>query len=110
MTDEYVQLLADLQEEAAIQMTVDRLEAGEDPLDILDDMKEAMRIVGDRYENEDYFIPDLMYAGEILDQISELMKDEMPDEDESDVLGTVVVGTVEDDIHDIGKDIVVFML
>lgn len=109
MSEEFVQALADLEEEKAIQMTQDRLDAGEEPLDILDDLKEGMRIVGDRFSGDEYFIPDLMYAGEIIDEISELLKDVMPEEDESESIGTAVIGTVEDDIHDIGKDLVVFM-
>lgn len=109
MSEEYVQALADLEEEKAIEMTEKRLENGEDPLDILDDLKEGMSIVGDRFSEDEYFIPDLMYAGEIIDEISDLLKDVMPEEDESDAIGTAVIGTVKDDIHDIGKDLVVFM-
>ncbi|AUX10155.1 B12 binding domain/Pterin binding enzyme [Halalkaliarchaeum desulfuricum] len=109
MSDEFVQALAELEEEKAVQMAEERLEAGEDPLDILDDLKKGMAIVGDRYEAEDYFIPDLMYAGDIIEQISESLQTEMPDADEDDAAGVVVLGTVKDDIHDIGKDLVYFM-
>ncbi|MDR5674201.1 cobalamin-dependent protein [Halalkaliarchaeum sp. AArc-GB] len=109
MSDEFVQALADLEEEKAVEMAEERLEAGEDPLDILDDLKAGMAIVGDRYEAEDYFIPDLMYAGDIIEQVSEILQTEMPDADEEDPVGVVVLGTVKDDIHDIGKDLVYFM-
>lgn len=109
MSDEFVQALAELEEEKAIRLAEERLAAGEDPLDIMDDLKEGMGVVGQRFDEGEYFIPDLMYAGEILEQISELIKDELPEEDESETIGTVVVGTVKDDIHDIGKDLVVFM-
>ncbi|AOW80881.1 B12 binding domain/Pterin binding enzyme [Halodesulfurarchaeum formicicum] len=108
MSEEFVQALADLEEERAIEMANDRLDAGEDPMDVLDDLKKGMAIVGDRYDAEEYFIPDLMYAGDIIDQISDLLVDEM-DADESETLGTIVLGTVKDDIHDIGKDLVFFM-
>ncbi|MFB6354271.1 MAG: B12-binding domain-containing protein [Halobacteriales archaeon] len=109
MSDEFVQALAELEEEKAISLAEERLAAGEDPLDIMDDLKEGMGVVGQRFDEGEYFIPDLMYAGEILEQISELIKDELPEEEESETVGTVVVGTVKDDIHDIGKDLVVFM-
>ncbi|MFW6458854.1 MAG: cobalamin B12-binding domain-containing protein [Halodesulfurarchaeum sp.] len=108
MTRAFVNALADLEEERAITMAEDRLEAGEEPLDILDDLKEGMGIVGERYAADEYFIPDLMYAGDIIEQISELLQEEMP-EQESEGIGTVVLGTVKDDIHDIGKDLVYFM-
>jgi methanogenic corrinoid protein MtbC1 len=108
MSQEFVHALADLEEDRAIDMAKDRLEAGEDPMVVLDDLKEGMGIVGDRYAADEYFIPDLMYAGEIIDQISELLQEEMPEEEEAHI-GTVVLGTVKDDIHDIGKDLVYFM-
>lgn len=108
MAEDFINALADLEEDRAIEMANERLEAGEDPMDILDDLKEGMGIVGDRYAADEYFIPDLMYAGEIIEQISELLQEEMPDQD-SDDIGTIVLGTVKDDIHDIGKDLVYFM-
>ncbi|WP_071933394.1 cobalamin B12-binding domain-containing protein [Halodesulfurarchaeum formicicum] len=108
MSDEFVQALADLEEERAIEMAKERLDAGEDPMAVLDDLKKGMAIVGDRYDAEEYFIPDLMYAGDIIDQISDLLQEEMEME-EGEKLGTIVLGTVKDDIHDIGKDLVFFM-
>ena len=108
MSEEFVHALADLEEERAIEMAEERLDAGEDPMAVLDDLKEGMGIVGDRYAADEYFIPDLMYAGEIIEQISDLLQDEMAEEEEETV-GTVVLGTVKDDIHDIGKDLVYFM-
>ena len=108
MSQEFIHALADLEEDRAIDMAEQRLEGGEDPMDVLDDLKEGMSIVGDRYAADEYFIPDLMYAGEIIEQISELLQDEMPEQEEEHI-GTVVLGTVKDDIHDIGKDLVYFM-
>jgi methanogenic corrinoid protein MtbC1 len=108
MSEQFVQALADLEEDRAIEMAEDRLDTGEDPMDVLDDLKEGMGIVGDRYAADEYFIPDLMYAGEIIEQISELLQEEMPEQEEEHI-GTVVLGTVKDDIHDIGKDLVYFM-
>ncbi|UWG50951.1 Methanogenic corrinoid protein MtbC1 [Halalkaliarchaeum sp. AArc-CO] len=107
-SDELIHALADLEEERAIQIAEERLDSGEDPMAVLDDLKAGMAIVGDRYEAEDYFIPDLMYAGDIIEQISQLIQEELPEQEE-DTLGTVVLGTVKDDIHDIGKDLVYFM-
>ena len=108
MSEEFVHALADLEEERAIEMAEQRLDAGEDPMAVLDDLKEGMGIVGDRYAADEYFIPDLMYAGEIIEQISALLQEEMPEQEE-ETIGTVVLGTVKDDIHDIGKDLVYFM-
>jgi methanogenic corrinoid protein MtbC1 len=105
-----VSTLADLKEKEALKIVEDRLNAKEDPLKILDDSRKAMEIVGKRFSDSEYFIPDLMYSGEILKAITELVKPKLAKAAGSKKLGKVVFGTVAGDIHDIGKDIVVFML
>jgi methanogenic corrinoid protein MtbC1 len=69
-----------------------------------------MEIVGKRFADSEYFIPDLVYSGEILKEVTELVKPKLTQATESKKLGKIVFGTVAGDIHDIGKDIVVFML
>jgi len=110
MADELVTLMADLKEDEALGHVQKRLEKGDDPLKILADARSAMEIVGKRFADGEYFIPDLIYAGEILKQISEIVKPKLTGNIQSKKLGTVVLGTVAGDIHDIGKDIVAFML
>ena len=66
--------------------------------------------MGKRFSESKYFIPDLVYSGEILKKINELVKPKITGGGEVKKGGKVVVGTVAGDIHDIGKDIVVFML
>jgi len=107
---EFIQILADLKEQEALHMVKRRLEAGEDPLRILEDVRAAMEIVGNRFANNEYFISDLMYAGEILKEITEIIKPKLAKEKEKRRIGKVIIGTVAGDIHDIGKNIVVFML
>jgi len=102
--------LADLKEEGALKIVKDRLGAGEDPLKILEDARKGMETVGKRFANSEYFIPDLVYSGEILKAVTELVKPKLTKAAESKKLGKVVFGTVAGDIHDIGKDIAVFML
>ena len=110
MAENLVNALADLKEEAAIKIVKDRLNANEDPLKILGDARKGMEIVGNRFADSEYFIPDLVYSGEILKVVSELVKPRLTKEADSKKLGKIVFGTVAGDIHDIGKDIVVFML
>jgi methanogenic corrinoid protein MtbC1 len=105
-----VKTLADLKEEEALKIVQDRLNAGQDPLKILDDARKAMEIVGNRFAKSQYFIPDLVYSGEILKAITEMVKPKLVVEAGAKKLGKVVIGTVAGDIHDIGKNIVVFML
>jgi len=105
-----VSALADLKEKEALKIVEDRLKAKEDPLKILGDARRAMEIVGKRFADSEYFIPDLVYSGEILKAITEMVKPKLSKAAEAKRLGKVVFGTVAGDIHDIGKDIVVFML
>jgi methanogenic corrinoid protein MtbC1 len=110
MAKDLVKTLADLKEKEAIKIVEDRLKAGEDPLKILDDARKAVEIVGKRFSDCEYFIPDLVYAGEILKNITDMVKPKITKAAATKRFGKVIVGTVAGDIHDIGKDIVVFML
>jgi methanogenic corrinoid protein MtbC1 len=78
---------------------------------ILSDARKGMEIVGQRFASGEYFIPDLIYSGEILKQISDMVKPKLTrTATETKHLGTIVLGTVAGDIHDIGLNIVDFML
>lgn len=110
MAKDLVSRLADLKEEEVLKIVKDRLGAGEEPLKILEDARKGMEIVGKRFADSEYFIPDLVYSSEILKAVTELVKPKLTQAAESKKLGKVVFGTVAGDIHDIGKDIVVFML
>jgi methanogenic corrinoid protein MtbC1 len=110
MAENLVDILADLKEQEALAIVKERLESGEDPMNILADSRKALEIVGNRFADGTYFIPDLVYSGEILKAISDLVKPKMTQDAEIERLGKVIIGTVAGDIHDIGKDIVVFML
>ena len=80
------------------------------PLTILDDCRAAMEIVGKRFEAGEYFLPELIMAGEMLKQISTLVKPRVQQVSGAPRGAKIVLGTVQGDIHDIGKDIVGFML
>jgi methanogenic corrinoid protein MtbC1 len=110
MSGELVQLLSDLKEPEALAFVEKALEQGADPMDLLAQSKEAMNIVGGRFASEEYFIPDLVYSGVILKGIVQMLEPHLKKGREEERLGTVVIGTVAGDIHDIGKDLVVFML
>lgn len=110
MTDELTNAVVELREDDALAM-VDRLLAeGADPVGILDDCKRAMDIIGERFACGEAFIPELIMAGEIMQAISGKLKPHLVSAPSGDKLGVIVLGTVEGDIHDIGKDIVATML
>jgi 5-methyltetrahydrofolate--homocysteine methyltransferase len=110
MAADLANLLADLKEEEAIQLTQDRLNRGDDPMMILGDSRHGMEIVGKRFASGEYFIPDLIYSGEILKQISDIVKPKLTEGVQQKKLGKFLLATVAGDIHDIGKDIVGFMM
>ncbi len=110
MAGELAKLLSDLEEEKALQFVEDALAKGVDAADLLGETKEAMSLVGQKFASCEYFIPDLIFSGEILKQIIQKLEPHLRKTQAAAKLGKVVVGTVAGDIHDIGKDLVVFML
>ena len=104
-----VEAIADLQENQALDIVRRRLSTGEDPLVIIDDTRQATEIIGKRFADGEYYIPELVYSGEILKEITDLVKPRLARADAKN-LGKIVLGTVAGDIHNIGKDIVAFML
>ena len=106
-----VEAMADMQEKEALQIVDELLAQGEDPNKILDLSSEAMQVVGTRYQEGTYFLPELIMSGEMLRKIGDILKPLLAAKtDQTKKLGIVVLGTVRGDIHDIGKDIVGFML
>jgi methanogenic corrinoid protein MtbC1 len=110
MSKELVNAIADMNEGEALRLVEEMVEGGSDPMSILGAVRKAMDIVGQRYDEGTYFLPELMLAGEMLNQITDIIKPELAKLPEIDRHGKVLIGTVEGDIHDIGKDIVTFML
>jgi methanogenic corrinoid protein MtbC1 len=110
MSKELVNAIADMREEEALKLVKEMVEGGSGPMTVLDIAREAMAIVGQRYDEGKYFLPELMMAGEILSQITDIVKPELAKVPEVKRVGKVLIGTVEGDIHDIGKNIVTFML
>jgi len=110
MSYSLVTALSDLKEEEALKISEERLNSGESPQGILDDARAAMEIVGKRFEDSEYFIPDLVYSGEILQQITTMVKPKLKGNSQVERIGKIIIGTVAGDIHDIGKNIVTFML
>ena len=110
MSQKLIDAIADMREDEALEVVREMVESGAQPMAILDDVKAAMDIVGQRFEEGIYFLPELMLAGEMLNEIIEVVKPGLSESAAEERLGKVVIGTVEGDIHDIGKDIVSFML
>lgn len=109
-----IKAVSELQEDEAMQLVQQALGEGEDPLSIIADCQEAMKVVGNLYAKGDYFLPELIMSGEVVKNISDVLKPRLQGESiiasGGSRKGAVVIGTVRGDIHNIGKDMVSFML
>jgi 5-methyltetrahydrofolate--homocysteine methyltransferase len=68
------QNLADLEEQETLNLVRKELEAGTDPIEILEACREGIILVGKRYEKGEYFLPELIMAGEIFNELSEILR------------------------------------
>ena len=110
MSEELKNAVIELREDDALRIAKEALEGGADPLSIVAACREAMEVIGQRFADGEAFIPELIMAGEIMQGITAELKPYLKAEESGEKLGTVVMCTVQGDIHDIGKDIVVTML
>ena len=85
------------------------LASGVNPLDIVDVLRQTLEAVGDKYENGEFFLSELIMAGYLASEVANLLKPHLL-KAQCTALGTIVMGTVKGDIHDIGKNIVIMML
>ena len=107
-----IDFIVGMDADEAIALTSELLDEGTEPLAILDICRSAMDIVGKNFEEGEFFIPELILAGDTLEHISALVKPliKAAPGTEKVTHGTVLIGTVAGDLHDIGKNIVTFML
>lgn len=105
-----IKLLADLDEDAVLRLVDQRVGAGDDPYQIIEDCNEGMRLVGQRYEQGQYFISGLIMSGEILTEVVERVGPLLNGQKAKKSSGSILLGTVSGDIHDIGKNIAGMLL
>ncbi len=109
MGNALVQMIAKLEDENVMTEVKRQLEAGTDPVEIFGACQDGMVEVGKKFQAGEFFVSDLMMSGAIFKDVGDLIKPYLKSTEESKA-EKVVVGTVEGDIHDIGKDLVVAML
>ena len=102
--------MADLDEDALLGYMNDVMaDGGKEVNEVVAAMQEGMQEVGASFESGDYFVADLIYAGEIMTEAMEIIKPALSG-DSGETLGRMILCTVKDDLHDIGKNIVRAML
>ena len=99
-------------EEVAKAMAQEALDAGLDPLKALEKgLKVGIDIVGEKFSRDELFLPHLLMAADALNAAVSVLKKNIPEEaSEKMRVGTIVIATVKDDIHDVGKNIVSALL
>jgi methanogenic corrinoid protein MtbC1 len=117
VTDDLASLIADLEEDLAIACVRDRLAAGEAPAAIIEDCQAGLAVVGDRYREGTYYIAGLIMAGEIFREVMEILEPLVGAAEGSlgsrragPAAGRVLICTVQGDIHDLGKNLLVMLL
>jgi len=110
VSKELFDAMINMREKDALRVARESLEKGEDPLKLLESCREAMDLIGNRFEKKEYFLPELVLAGRMLSEITEMAKPRLVEDFQVERIGKVVIGTVQGDIHNIGKNIVTFML
>lgn len=107
---ELSRLVADLEENLVLEIVQQRIEAGDDLMQIINECNEGMQEVGHRYENGEYFIAGLIMSGEIFRQVIELVHPLLQEQLSARSSGKVLIGTVAGDIHDMGKNMLGLLL
>jgi trimethylamine corrinoid protein len=105
------QSILDTDDEAAKEIARKSLEDGMDPLEMINEgFTEGIRKMGDLFDRGEVFLPGLLIASEAMTAAVEILEAALPKDRQQKKLGVIVIGTVEGDIHDIGKGIIVTML
>jgi methanogenic corrinoid protein MtbC1 len=99
-----IRKITDLKEQEALALVRARVESEDDPLTIVEDCQEGLRQVGQRYERREYYLAGLIMAGEIFYEVMEILSPIIEIQFNGHESGTILLGTPEGDIHDIGKN------
>ncbi|MCC6022652.1 MAG: corrinoid protein [Desulfurococcaceae archaeon] len=111
MLSEIKNSLINLDIDKTLELVKKAIDQGFKPLDIINTMAEGMKVIGDMFERGEYFISDLIVASEIFKEVMKILEPLIMKEKEvMKPIGRVVIGTIEGDIHDIGKNLVATML
>lgn len=101
------ELVLDIDEDGAVQLAKDALVSGLDPVRLLQEgFTVGMRRAGEMFEAEEMSLPEMIIAADCMTAALAILEEALPEASAAEKLGTVVIGTIEGDVHDIGKTIV----
>ena len=108
--NELTQAMADLDDQKVMELVSRQLSAGTAPVQILDDLRCGMDIVGDKFSKNEYFLVELVMSADVFKKAMALLEPKLLSTQRATERGKVVIGTVKGDIHYIGKNLVVAFL
>lgn len=104
MSKNIVEALVEFDEDSIMEGVENRLDKDEDPMRLIRDLQEGMRIVGERYSSGHYFLSELIMSADLFTRAMKLIEPRIEGRVQ-ETLGKIVIGTPKGDIHDIGKNI-----
>jgi len=107
---ELASALADLDEDRVKTLVREKVDAGVDPMSIVDECRKGMDIVGELYKKREYFLSELIISGEIFKEAMAVVEPMLKAGKQAEPISRMVLGTAKGDIHNIGKDIVATLL
>ena len=108
--DELFNAVVNLEENNSYDLVKKMVEEKEDPNKIIEILKKGVDEIGDKFSKKEYFLTELVMAGEIFQQSVKILEPLLKSKEEMKSSGIVVIGTVKGDVHDIGKNIFVTLL
>jgi len=105
MSEELTLAIVELDREKVLNLVESRSKKGESPLQILEECRQGMTIVGERYQKGEFFLLELMLSGEIFKGVMAILEPQLAKERPPKPLGRIVLATLKGDIHNLGKDL-----
>ena len=98
--------LIELERDKVLTEVEEHLTQGENPMKVFDECRQGMEIIGERYKNKEYFLAELMLAGDLFREVMELIRPYLGEKiEEGDSKAKVILATIQGDIHDLGKNL-----
>ncbi len=107
---ELAEALRDLDEKKVYALVDEKINQGVSALDIIEECNQGMIAVGELFSDNTYYLSQLIFSSEILKTVMSRLDPLLARTPKKEAIGSVVIGTVKGDIHDIGKNIVVTLL
>jgi methanogenic corrinoid protein MtbC1 len=105
MSKELALAIAELNREKAVDLVSGRCKKGENPLQILEECRQGMTIVGDRFQKGEYYLSELMLSGDIFREVAVILEPQLAKTRPAKPVGKILLATLKGDIHNLGKDL-----